>query len=96
MVAAIRSSSYLLFNVITIKRIFEWLNSSIMYSKMRFFDNTRIGGIITRLSSDMFVVDFELSWHVQCSFEELNLFLGYPIGCVIISPWIALPMLLLM
>ncbi|CAD8046142.1 unnamed protein product [Paramecium primaurelia] len=69
-------------------RTFKRLNQSIMNSKMIFFDNNAQGRIINRISNDTLVVDDELPWYVEVLIMSLLACIGYPIGIIILFPWL--------
>ena len=68
-VTFIRCSVYVLCAQFAAYLIFKKLNSSIMYSNMKFFDNNPSGRIINRLSSDVMVIDDSLPWFVHVTSE---------------------------
>ena len=68
-VTFIRCSGYVLCASFAAYSIFKKLNSSIMYSNMRFFDDNPSGRIINRLSSDVMVIDDTLPWFVHYTLE---------------------------
>ena len=71
MVTFLRCGGYVLCASFAAYSMFKKLNSSIMYSNIRFFDDNPSGRIINRLSSDVNVVDDTLPWFVHCSLEAL-------------------------
>ena len=72
------------------KLLFIKLNSSIIYSNMKFFDNNPSGRIINRLSNDVLITDYELHVFVSKTLENLAYCLGFPIGVAIYFPWIGI------
>ena len=83
----IRVCAYVLAASLAAYSLFKKLNSSIMFSNMKFFDNNPSGRILNRLSSDVTVVDVRLPWLIHATLESLVICLGLPIGVAIYFPW---------
>ena len=64
-------------------KMFHKLNSSIIYSTMKFFDKNAHGRIVNRLNNDVNMIDDELPWFGHVLFENIAFTLGYPIGIMI-------------
>lgn len=75
-------------------RIFKRLNSSVMNSKMEFFDKNAQGRIINRLSNDTLCIDDELPWFAGIFVNTLLSCLAYPIGIMILFPWMSVIMVI--
>ncbi len=67
--------------------MFNRLNKSILYSKMKFFDTNSNGRIVNKLSSDVETIDMELPWSSHVFLENLAQALGLSLGIVIQFPW---------
>lgn len=61
------------------KILFERFNSSLIVSKMKFYDRTSIGRIINRISEDISMIDDSLPWSCHIFLEKLAYSLGYPL-----------------
>ncbi|KAL4477434.1 hypothetical protein ABPG74_002584 [Tetrahymena malaccensis] len=85
---SLRSFFYCLCALLSSKKIFSKLNSSIIYSKMKFFDENSPGRIINRISDDIFTIDQDLPWNCHVFLEQLAYTLGYSIGILIQFPWL--------
>ncbi|KAL4463783.1 hypothetical protein ABPG72_012401 [Tetrahymena utriculariae] len=85
---ALRSFFYCLCALLSSKKIFSKLNSSIIFSKMKFFDENSPGRIINRISDDIFTIDQDLPWNCHVFLEQLAYTLGYSIGILIQFPWL--------
>ena len=68
-------------------RIYKKLNEVIMNSRMAFFDKNGQGRIINRLSNDTLIVDDELPWFAGIFLNSLLSCIGYPLGLIILFPW---------
>lgn len=84
----LRGIFYILCNLLSSYRLFNKLNTSIMYSTMYFFDTNPVGRIINRISDDIVNVDDLLPTSVNVFTKLLALSIGYPIGISIKFPWI--------
>ena len=62
---------------------FKKLNSSIIYSTMKFFYDNENGRIIIRLDSDINNIDDELPWLLHVFLISFSYSLGLPIGIAI-------------
>jgi len=67
---------YCLCALISDKRLFSKFNKSLIFSKMKFYDQTASGRIVNRLSEDIFMLD-EMLPYVCSFFLE---FLAFSIG----------------
>ncbi|KAL4449679.1 hypothetical protein ABPG74_007502 [Tetrahymena malaccensis] len=67
-------------------RIFNRLNDAIMFSKSAFFDNTPVGHILSRLSSDINTIDDSLPYFFIKSVTLLAYAVGYSVGISIQIP----------
>ncbi|EAR93205.2 ABC transporter C family protein (macronuclear) [Tetrahymena thermophila SB210] len=85
---ALRSFFYCLCALLSSKKIFSKLNSSIIFSKMKFFDQNSPGRIINRISDDIFTIDQDLPWNCHVFLEQLAYTFGYSIGILIQFPWL--------
>ena len=63
--AFVKCVSYVYCACSSAKLLFKKLNSSIIYSNMKFFDNNPSGRIINRLSNDVFITDYEIHIFVR-------------------------------
>ena len=93
-VTFIRVSMYVLCASFAANLLFKKLNSCIMYSNLKFFDNNPSGRIINRLSSDVLAIDDTLPWFVHTTLETLASCLGFPIGVAIYFPWMGVIILM--
>lgn len=82
-ITTLRAFFYILSALLGSYRMFNKLNHSIIYSKMKFFDNNAKGRIIARLSKDILMVDNELPDKLDIFFEYLTFMLGYLCGIII-------------
>ena len=90
----IRVSGYIMCASFAAYFLFKKLNSSLITSKMKFFDNNPSGRIINRLSSDVLVIDDQLPWYANVTLEKLISCLGLPIGIALNFPWMAVVIVL--
>ena len=84
----IRFATYVICSCSSANLLFKRLNTSIIYSNMKFFDTNPSGRIVNRLSNDVLNTDDELPWFVNNTLESLAYCLGFPIGVAIYFPWI--------
>jgi ABC-type multidrug transport system fused ATPase/permease subunit len=85
-VIVVRSYTWCFLSMRAAKRIFEKLNHRILYAKMVFFDKNAIGRLISRLSSDIWIVDDRLSLVFHLFFENLSRVSGFFAGIIIQLP----------
>ncbi|KAM3144194.1 hypothetical protein pb186bvf_003656 [Paramecium bursaria] len=71
-------------------KIYKKLQQVVMNSKMQFFDNNQSGKIINRLSNDTLDIDYNLPWYAGVFLNSLLQCIGYPLGLVILFPWMIL------
>lgn len=60
--------------------MFKKLSSSILSSKMIFFDKNNQGRIINRIQNDTENIDLNLPWFLYWFLSDLNFAIGYPIA----------------
>ena len=84
-VTLIRSDFYATSSLTLTQSIFHFkkLNSSIIYSTMKFFDDNENVRIINRLSSDINTIDDELTLLLHVFLISFSYSLGLPIGIAI-------------
>ncbi|EAR92658.2 ABC transporter C family protein (macronuclear) [Tetrahymena thermophila SB210] len=80
---------YVLVSLLSCYRLFNKLNSSIMSSKMVFFDKNPVGRIMNRLSDDMNSIDDDLPLNIEVTLELMTYAIGYPVGISIQFPWMS-------
>ncbi|KAL4483231.1 hypothetical protein ABPG74_019257 [Tetrahymena malaccensis] len=69
-------------------RIFKQLNQSIIFSKMSFFDKNPIGGIVSRLSDDVYTVDNYLPWSLDLLLGQVAPAFLYTLAILAQFPWL--------
>eukprot|EP01016_Furgasonia_blochmanni_P049556 TRINITY_DN7533_c0_g8_i4.p1 TRINITY_DN7533_c0_g8~~TRINITY_DN7533_c0_g8_i4.p1 ORF type:complete len:786 (-),score=149.85 TRINITY_DN7533_c0_g8_i4:123-2480(-) len=70
------------------KNIFITLTQKIMYSQMKFFDQTPLGRITNRFSKDIFSVDNDVSIYGANFFEMTGILIGVLAGIAIQLPYV--------
>ncbi len=73
------------FRIQTLQNLRDNLFKSIMSQNVRFFSNERKGDIISKLTSDINLVQFSVTNTLQVAFKEPALLIGYFVALVMIS-----------
>ena len=72
------------------KTLFDKFNSSLIFSKMKFYDRNSIGRILNRISDDISMIDDSLPWSCHIFMEKLAYSLGYPLIVLIQFPYLVI------
>ncbi|EAR86953.2 ABC transporter C family protein (macronuclear) [Tetrahymena thermophila SB210] len=90
LVATLKGVLFVLCSLNSCQATFMRLNTCLMYSHMKFFDQNPVGRIISRISKDINLIDDYLTWSVNELVDQLAYSLSYPIGIMIQFPWMSL------
>ena len=71
-----RAVFYCICAILSWKRLFDRLNNSLIFSKMKFYDENPVGRIINRLSDDVVTIDDFLPWACHVFLENLAYSMG--------------------
>ncbi|KAL4483243.1 hypothetical protein ABPG74_019269 [Tetrahymena malaccensis] len=88
MVNIFRALIFSISSLLGSKMLFKKLNTSIIYSKMNFFDKNPVGRIISRLSDDITVIDDQLPWSFDYLIGLLAATANYTFAILIQFPWL--------
>lgn len=89
-VTLMRMVIYVLVSQLSSYRLFYQLNRAITYSKIKFYDQTPVGQILSRLSTDTYTIDFMLCWQIHVMLESAAHVSGYVFGVIVNYPLMSL------